>query len=818
MKIRCKLVATMFSFVCIFAIGSYFFIHKNKRVEVDEQENVISYDVSKEMNEVLAMSTENKAHVISQIITPDPKITLCFEGISNHREAKQILSLLKTQRVKAVFFLSGLEVAEDPELVKEMIADGHNVETYGFTGVRHMEDMTREQLAKELLLCKKIYQEKISYSTKLLRMNATKLNDDILIMAKACGYHDVINSTFVLDATSFSNLDAAKGFMKKIQPGSIISIKASDFIDESEVTKKKEVISGTPKPLKEEEQASDISEENKLLRTINLLIKAAKELYEFVLLDDLGSEKEIQLTESVNDSLAKNDGKLSENLKNINTTARQLSYIFYGVGDEKEMKNVRETLKQIKAKGTFFVTYDDMKTYGKQIKQLKKDGHEIGLAVILNADFDAWKYAREIAIAKEYYTKKFKDEFTFVMQPYGADSDADALKEASSAMNITFISHTSSIVRGKENENRSAKKIVSTLFPSGLNSFRRGDIIYFRLNYYKNKKLTCDLIKEVTAKRVDNIAYQPDKKNGTMNGSEYRIVTLTELTTSKKCYEFKELKPQNVIKKGYLDGKSEKEKFELLKQFYIGNSSISHTNNLPGFTLSEVYQLDWSGRIKKRAQAKETSKKKTIFLTFDDWGSDDTINHLLYVLDKYDVKATFFVITRNVGDNENLLRSIAEDGHAIASHTNSHLKLSNYDERTKKYTSITKKEAKELENDSIASYNILYNMVGDVKVDGKYALTTLFRPPTLAVSKIGLESVYDAGFSYAINGSYTTHDYEAKSAKELANSLVKHSRDGEIFVMHMSDTACYTAEALDIVIPKLLASGYEFRRIDDYLD
>lgn len=76
-------------------------------------------------------------------------------------------------------------------------------------------------------------------------------------------------------------------------------------------------------------------------------------------------------------------------------------------------------------------------------------------------------------------------------------------------------------------------------------------------------------------------------------------------------------------------------------------------------------QMDHTGIVKD-------VRDNTIFLTFDDWGTDASINHLLYVLRKHHVKGTFFIITWNVKNNPNLLRAIAEDGHDIASHTNRH--------------------------------------------------------------------------------------------------------------------------------------------------
>ena len=48
-------------------------------------------------------------------------------------------------------------------------------------------------------------------------------------------------------------------------------------------------------------------------------------------------------------------------------------------------------------------------------------------------------------------------------------------------------------------------------------------------------------------------------------------------------------------------------------------------------------QMDRTGIVKD-------VRDNTIFLTFDDWGTDASINHLLYVLRKHHAKGTFFII------------------------------------------------------------------------------------------------------------------------------------------------------------------------------
>ena len=62
---------------------------------------------------------------------------------------------------------------------------------------------------------------------------------------------------------------------------------------------------------------------------------------------------------------------------------------------------------------------------------------------------------------------------------------------------------------------------------------------------------------------------------------------------------------------------------------------------------------------------------KVAYLTFDDGPSARTVE-ILRVLDNYHVKATFFVVTKADAKSGQLLKKIAEAGHAVGMHSNSH--------------------------------------------------------------------------------------------------------------------------------------------------
>ena len=253
-----------------------------------------------------------------------------------------------------------------------------------------------------------------------------------------------------------------------------------------------------------------------------------------------------------------------------------------------------------------------------------------------------------------------------------------------------------------------------------------------------------------------------------------------------------------------------------MKDHYLGSNFIINQKKMPGFTDEEIQQMNKTGKL---------THEKVIFLTFDDWGSDESVNKILYVLKKYHVKATFFVLTEHVDENPNLLRAIAEDGHEIGCHSNSHIALANANEDHSQYASLTKKEQKAMRKDLVTSYNKLNQYVGDVRVDGKKALSLDFRPPTLEISKEGLYQVFDVGFQYSISGDVTTNDYEItdlnKYIHDMTNGSPSSKEDyqvgnGSVIVMHMTEDAKYTAQMLDVMIPRWQAQGYRFARVDAY--
>jgi peptidoglycan/xylan/chitin deacetylase (PgdA/CDA1 family) len=191
--------------------------------------------------------------------------------------------------------------------------------------------------------------------------------------------------------------------------------------------------------------------------------------------------------------------------------------------------------------------------------------------------------------------------------------------------------------------------------------------------------------------------------------------------------------------------------------------------------------------------------KKTAFLTFDDGPSKDITPKILSILEKNNIKATFFVTGKNAQENKELLIQEYNSGHAIGNHSYSH----NYNTL---YSSI---DVFKQEFDS--TNNILKSILGE-KFNSR-----LFRFPGGSFEKYKnpyKDFLIGKGYVYidwnALNGDAEGIGF---SADRLINRF-KNTANGKehlVILMHDAGGKKSTAEALPTIIEYLKANGYEFR-------
>lgn len=71
--------------------------------------------------------------------------------------------------------------------------------------------------------------------------------------------------------------------------------------------------------------------------------------------------------------------------------------------------------------------------------------------------------------------------------------------------------------------------------------------------------------------------------------------------------------------------------------------------------------------------AQTCRRTKTVYLTFDDGPIPDITPWVLDLLDKYEIKATFFCVGDNVRKHPDIYKMVLERGHRVGNHTFNHV-------------------------------------------------------------------------------------------------------------------------------------------------
>lgn len=186
-------------------------------------------------------------------------------------------------------------------------------------------------------------------------------------------------------------------------------------------------------------------------------------------------------------------------------------------------------------------------------------------------------------------------------------------------------------------------------------------------------------------------------------------------------------------------------------------------------------------------------EEKKVSITFDvNWGDNNTIK-ILDILDKYNVKATFFLIGNWIEDFPKEVEEIAKRGHEIGNHSNTHPDM----------TKITKEKI--IHELSITDGKIL-------KVTGKS--TKLFRFPSGSYNDFSVEAVNSLGY-YCIQWDVDSIDWKAEGEEKEYDRVMKNTKPGSILLFH--NDGKYTPKTLPRIIEDLKSKGYDFETVGNLI-
>jgi peptidoglycan/xylan/chitin deacetylase (PgdA/CDA1 family) len=151
----------------------------------------------------------------------------------------------------------------------------------------------------------------------------------------------------------------------------------------------------------------------------------------------------------------------------------------------------------------------------------------------------------------------------------------------------------------------------------------------------------------------------------------------------------------------------------------------------------------------------------SVYLTFDDGPTPGITEWILEELDRYDAKATFFCLGKNVELHPDLYRRIVESGHKVGNHSYSHAK--GWERTPKSYARNVERAAQFIHSD-------------------------LFRPP---YGRISRRQARLLGLHYKIvMWNIISRDYAWQvSPQKCLDNVIHHVRPDDIVVFHDSKKA-----------------------------
>ena len=195
----------------------------------------------------------------------------------------------------------------------------------------------------------------------------------------------------------------------------------------------------------------------------------------------------------------------------------------------------------------------------------------------------------------------------------------------------------------------------------------------------------------------------------------------------------------------------------------------------------------WVRLLYPKAIWRMDKKEKAVYLTFDDGPIPHITPWVLDLLDKYQIKATFFMVGDNIRKYPEEFKMVVEKGHRLGNHTFNHIR--GYEYHSENYLANTDKA-------------------------NEYLHTDLFRPPHGHL-KWGQYQILKQRYRI-IMWDLVTRDYSKQlNGAQVLEKVKKYARNGSIITFHDSLKAEQNMKyALPRAIEWLKEQGYQFKVFD----
>lgn len=293
-----------------------------------------------------------KSSAISYVYTAKKELALTFNGMGDKKTMKRLLDELDTYQIKATFFLPGMRVAEEPDIAKDIMSRGHEIENNTLNRLE-LNKLSYEQIYKEIQLTNEVIKKETGVTPRYVRTKSGDYNDDVRLVAAQLGMDAVISYNINPKDWDMKDAQAIGEYVEKyLSRGGIISLN------------------------------SDVNPE--VIPSIEHIAKAAADIgYSLIPLSDLvsngGERKPLEQIPGYDAAKINLDTKeASYKLVNkADTNEKQVALTFDDWGRDKTVTKILDILEENDVKATFFLRANGVENNPNLARAMIEDGHDV---------------------------------------------------------------------------------------------------------------------------------------------------------------------------------------------------------------------------------------------------------------------------------------------------------------------------------------------------------------------------------------------------------------------------------------------------------
>ncbi|WP_289138482.1 polysaccharide deacetylase family protein [uncultured Brevibacillus sp.] len=302
--------------------------------------------------EKITRYTGEMSKVIPYVYTARKELSLTFNGMGDPKMMAQILNELDANHIKATFFLPGMRVAEEPNIARDILARGHDIQNNTLNQL-DMKKLSYEQIYKEIQLSNEVIKKETGVEPRFVRTKSGDYTDDVRLAAAHLGMAGVVTYNINPKDRDMKDAKAIGDYVTRyISRGGIVSLN------------------------------TDINPE--VIPSIKLIAKAAEDIgYKFIPLSELvkngGERKPLEQIPGY-DAVKVNPNYQNARYKLVykaETNKKQVALTFDDWGSDKTVTKILDILAEHDVKATFFLRAAGVENNPNLARAMVEGGHDV---------------------------------------------------------------------------------------------------------------------------------------------------------------------------------------------------------------------------------------------------------------------------------------------------------------------------------------------------------------------------------------------------------------------------------------------------------